>query len=513
MNTTPPELLGLTRTPDPPPTGLRGKVVRGGAWLGAQYGLRLSLNFFRVIIVARVVTPEDIGLIGMAALAITFVRVFTETGLQQAVIHQRDVSRDVLDTAWSVLLIRNLVIALGLALGAGVVAGFFSEPRAESIVRAVSVVLLIEGFTNIAVVLFQKRLDFRRQALYLGGGDVVEFAATVGLAIALRNVWALALGWIAGATARMVFSYVAEPRRARFHIDRAILSSLLGFGKWLTVSSILVYILLNGDNIVVGRFIGTAALGFYQIAYTVSNLPATAISHVISTVMFPTYATLQNNMKRLGRIYLRSLRMTAFLSVPLAALIAGLADVFVPVLLGQKWEPAVPVIQVLAVFGLMRSFGATTGAVFLAIGRPQIRTAIQIVQVVIFASVLYPMTKAWGLVGVGAAAATYACLTNAYGVWRVARECRLALRAGTLEALLVPLTCGAAAYAAMRGARALALDAQTLVALLALTALGAIVYIGVFAAYDSLRGGLWRRDVVELVAAIRGAHGVRTLCP
>ena len=126
--------------------------------VGAHYGLRQSLNFLRVVLVARLVTPADVGLMGMAALAVTFVRVFTETGLQQAVIQRRDDSRDVLDTAWSVLLIRSVLIAALLAAGAGVVARFFSDPRAEAVVRLVSLVLLFDGLTRIGVGLFQKRL-------------------------------------------------------------------------------------------------------------------------------------------------------------------------------------------------------------------------------------------------------------------------------------------------------------------------------------------------------------------
>jgi len=489
-------------TAAPPPVRLRGRIVRGGAWLGAHYGLRQLLNFFRVVIVARIVTPADVGVIGMAALAITLVRVFTETGLQQAVIHRGDESRDTLDTAWSVLLVRNAVITVALVVLAGVVAGFFSEPRAEGVVRLVSLVLLVEGLTNIAVVLFQKRLDFRLQALYQGGGDVFEFIVTVALVLVLRNVWALALGWIAGASARMVLSYVAEPRRPRFYMNRAILGALFGYGKWLTASSILLYILLNGDNLVVGRFMSTAALGFYQIAYTVSNLPATAISHVISNVMFPAYASMHGDRARLSRMYLRSLRMTALLSVPLSALIAALASVFVPVLLGEKWMATIPIMEVLAVFGLMRAFGATTGSVFLAIGRPDIRTLIQTLQVVIFVAVLYPMMRAWGLVGVAGAVTTYALTLNSYAVVRASRECGVAA-SRVAEALAVPLVAGAASYTTITTLHARVLTEASLVHLIALGIAGTVAYVAVVALYDRFTGRSWRRDLTDLMAGVR----------
>lgn len=496
--------------PSPPPTdtpSLRGRIVRGGAWLGAQYGLRQGLRFLRVVLVARLVAPGDIGLVGMAALAITLVRVLTETGLQQALIHRQDESRDTLDTAWTILLVRNLAIAALVAAGASLVARFFDEPRAADVVRVTSLVLVLDAFVNIAAVMFQKRLDFRRQALYLGGGEIVEFAVTVALAFALRNVWALVIGWVFGAAARVVFSYVAEPRMPRLCIDRAVLGELIGYGKWLTASSILGYVLLSGDKLVVGRFMGTDALGFYQIAFTVSNLPATAISHVIASVMFPAYAALRHDPVRLGRLYLRSLRITSLLSVPIAVLIAVLADVFVPVLLGEKWLPAVPLIQLLAVFGLLRSLGATTGAVFLAIGRPDIRTRIQIVQVVILAGAMIPLARYAGITGVAMSVALYAVVTNLYAVSLASRACHAA-PSDVVEALLVPLSGGAITFGAVWWARS-AFAGPSWLSMVTLALLGGIVYIGVVAAYDRSRRNTWRRDLVDVWSSARSGRQER----
>jgi len=484
------------------PNILRGKVVRGSAWLGGHYGMRQILNFVRTIIVARILAPADIGLIGIAALAITLARVLTETGVQQAVIQQRNESPDVLDTTWSILLLRNAIITTVIFLGANLIADFFNEPVARDVVRVISLSLLLEGLTNISVVLFQKRLDFRRQALYQGGGEIVEFAVTVGLAIMLRSVWALVWGRIAGAAARVVFSYIAEPRRPRFHINRPAAGKLIGYGKWVTASSILGYALMQGDKLIVGRFMGTASLGFYQIAFTISNLPATAISMVLAGVMFPAYASVQDNLPRLARMYLRSLRVTTLLSVPVSVLIAVLAETMVPVLLGEKWNPAIPVIQVLAIFGLLRSIGTTTGSFFLATGKPAVRTGIQVAALVVFAAVIYPMARAWGITGVGAAVTTYALLSSSYAVARVARDSR-ADRGAVARAIAVPLLCGALAGAAVFLLRERMFPEPSLVGLLVLALAGAVVYIGSIALFDRLRGGVWRRDLTDAASDMR----------
>jgi lipopolysaccharide exporter len=491
-------------SPVSPVTGLRGKIIRGGAWVSAQYGFRQLLAFLRVIIVARNVAPTDLGVLGMAALAVTLVRVVSETGVQQAVVQRRDASNNVLDTAWTILLIRNLAMALLLALGAGIVASFFHDSRVEPVLRIVSLVLVLDGLTNIAVALFQRRLDFRRQALYLGGGDLIEFIVTVSLAMALKNVWALVYGWIAGAAARVILSYVVEPRRPRLLFERATAASLLGYGKWLTVSSMLVYVLTQGDKVIVGRFMGATSLGFYNLAFKVSNLPATAVTHVISSVMFPVYAKVQDDRARLARLYLRSLRLSVLCSVPAAVLIAALADGLVNVFLGARWEPSIPLIQLLAAYGLLRSFGATTGSVFLAIGRPRIRTMIQVTQVLIFAAAVYPMTVSWGLAGIAASVTTYALATNLYAVRRAAKECSVAAR-DVVEAVLVPLTAGAIAFAAISILRLLdAMDQPSLWSLISLGATGALAYAGSIIVYDIVAKRSWRADVIE--AATAGRH-------
>jgi O-antigen/teichoic acid export membrane protein len=418
------------------------------------------------------------------------------------VIQQRDESRDVLDTTWSILLLRNVIITAAIFFGADLIADFFDEPAARDVVRVISLSLLLEGLSNISVVLFQKRLDFRRQALYQGGGEIVEFAVTVGLAISLRSVWALVWGRIAGAAARVLFSYVAEPRRPRFHINRPAAGKLIGYGKWVTASSILGYVLMQGDKLIVGRFMGTASLGFYQIAFTISNLPATAISMVLAGVMFPAYASVQDNLPRLARMYLRTLRVTTLLSVPVSVLIAALADMMVPVLLGEKWNPAIPVIQVLAAFGLLRSIGTTTGSFFLATGKPAVRTGIQIAALVVFAAVIYPMARAWGITGVGAAITTYALLSSSYSVTRVARDSR-ADRGAVAAAIAIPLLCGAFSGAAILLLRSRLFPDPSLIGLLVLALVGSFVYIGGIALYDRFRGGVWRRDLTDAVSDMR----------
>jgi O-antigen/teichoic acid export membrane protein len=145
--------------------------------------------------------------------------------------------------------------------------------------------------------------------------------------------------------------------------------------------------------------LGVTALGFYQLAYRLSHMPATEITHVISQVTFPAYSKLQDNLPGLRGAYLKVLQVTAFLSFPVAGLILVLAPDFTRIFLGQKWMPMVPPMQVLVLAGLLRSIFGTVGPVFLAVGKPKIATLWQAVLFLILVTLIYPLTMRWGIVG------------------------------------------------------------------------------------------------------------------
>jgi O-antigen/teichoic acid export membrane protein len=204
---------------------------------------------------------------------------------------------------------------------------------------------------------------------------------------------------LAGSLAGLVASYVIHPYRPRFRLDVNKTRELAGYGRWVFGSTILVFLITQGDDAFVGKFLGVTMLGFYQMAYRISNMPATEITHVISQITFPAYSKIQDDFPRLREAYLRVLQLTAFLSFPLAALIFVLAPDFTRIFLGEKWMPMVPAMQVLACEGLVRSIAATTGPLFYASGKPQIDTLWQEIRLLVMILLIYPFTMRWGILG------------------------------------------------------------------------------------------------------------------
>lgn len=336
---------------------------------------------------------------GIALLAMSTLETFSQTGFQAALIQKKENIESYLDAAWTVLILRGLLLFGILYFAAPFVASFFNTPEAKPIIQVIGFSVLFQAFTNIGVIYFQKELEFNKEFIYQFAGTLADFIVAISAVLILRNVWALVFGMLAGNAVRCIVSYLIHPYRPRLSRDLAKAKELFGFGKWVLGSSILIFLITQGDDILVGKLLGATTLGFYQLAYRISNMPATEITHVISRVTFPVYSKLQNDIPKLREAYLKVLQVTAFLSFPVAGLIFVLAPDFTKIFLGEKWMPMVPAMQILVFWGLIRSIGATTGPIIYTAGKPKVLTTYQLFQLITLIILIYPLTVSWGILG------------------------------------------------------------------------------------------------------------------
>ncbi len=391
---------------------LSQRVVRGGAWVFALRITEGGFGLIRLVILARILAPHDFGLMGIALLTMATLETFSQTGFHVALVQKRDNTEAYLDAAWTVLVLRGFLLFTILFFIAPYAAIFFNSPQTKPIIQVIGLSILLQSFANIGVIYFRKELQFNKQFLYQLSGTLANFAVAVSAALILRSIWALVFGLLAGTIARLIVSYLIHPYRPHFTSDLGKAKELFGFGKWILGSSILVFLITQGDDIFVGKLLGVAALGFYQMAYRISNMPATEITHLISQVTFPAYSKLQDNLPKLREAYLRILQLIASLSFPMAGMIFILAPQFTNIFLGTKWMPMVPAMQALTLWGLIRSLGVTTSPVFLAIGKPRILTSMQFIQVIVLYTSIYPLTIHWNILGTSFAVITSALIMN-----------------------------------------------------------------------------------------------------
>jgi O-antigen/teichoic acid export membrane protein len=382
-----------------PGKSLSQRAIHASFW---AFALRIVDRLFqlaRTIVLARVLSPNDFGLFGIALLAMAALETFSKTGFQQALIQKKGDIRPYLDTAWTVQVIRGLVLVLILFGIAPYAAAFFGEPAAVPLLRVLGLSMLFQGFTNIGVVYFLKELEFHKRFAYMFSGSLFNLCVAIPTALILRNAWALMAGHLAGSFVSFIVSYFIHPYRPRLRLDWGKGRELYDYGKYIFFQSIVLFLLTQGDDAFVGRFIGATALGFYQLAYRFSNMAATEITHVVSQVTFTVYSKLQDEQNKLKRAFTKTLKLTTFVTIPTASAVFILAPEFTKVFLGDKWMPMVPAMQVMCLFGAMRSVGATFGPVYRAIARPDIPLKINIIQLVFLATIIYPLTLHLELLG------------------------------------------------------------------------------------------------------------------
>ena len=385
------------------PTGnVLEQTVKSGAWLGAMNVASRALQIVMVIVLANLLSPKDFGLLGIGLLVLSGLENFSDLGLNSAVIQQKEENVDrYLDTMWTLKLARGVVLATVIVLIAPVVASVFNEPRATDIVRLIALSPIFVALRNPGIVYFKKDLDFHLEFLYQMSGSVTRFAVSLAWALLSPTVWALVAGLVASEFVKTVFSYAGHGYRPWLSLDRERAGELINYGKWITGNSILYFLNSEGDDAIVGWLLSATALGFYQMAFRLSNAPATEVTQVISNVMFPAFSTLQDDLWALRDAYYRMLQVTVFVSFPMAFGIAAVADVFVLTFLGQEWAQMITVMKILAGYALLRSIGKTMSPLWKAIGRPDYITKVSLLRVVIAAILIIPATNAYGINGAG----------------------------------------------------------------------------------------------------------------
>jgi PST family polysaccharide transporter/lipopolysaccharide exporter len=393
-------LLGRVRRSLVPSGDLTERAVKSGAWSGATNTLTRLVQLAKVVILARLLSPAEFGLVGIGFLVLAVFKHFSELGVDAALIQRREEQVDeYLDTVWVLRVVRGAAIAVVAYLVAPSVAALFGEPRAAPVVRVLGLSPLLLGFRNPGVLYFQKHLQFHRRFVQLLSGTAVNFVVAVTLGVLYGNVWALVLGSIAGNLTTVAVSYRIHAYRPRPRFELARAREMLDYGKWILGTTGLLFLVNQGDDAFVGWFLGATALGFYQMAFRFSNAPATEITQVVANVVFPTYSRVQDDVAKLRSGFYRTVRLTTFVSFPAAAGIVVVAPEFVRVFLGPTWTPIAPVMQLLAVWGLLRSLVAAVGPLFRAVGRPDVDTKLQAARLAVIVALVYPATARYGLLG------------------------------------------------------------------------------------------------------------------
>lgn len=361
-------------------TAIGKSVAAGALWMIALKVIERSIGVISTTILARLLIPADFGLVAMAMAIFAVLELTGQFGFDHAIIRKQDVTRSQLDTAWTLTICHGLLSGLALALLAAPAAQFFNEPRLEHIVHVLAVIAVAQSFENIGIMLFRKDLKFRKDFNFFLAKKLIAFACTVSLAFAFKSYWALVGGILASRTAGVVLSYVVHPYRPRLSFSAT--RELLGFSKWVILTGVLGYFRTRGPDFILGRLAGAGSVGVFRVANELATLPTTELMFPIARAAYPGYAKVAHDRAALKQAYLAVQGSIIMLTLPAGVGIVMLADPFVKALLGFNWLGAIPLIQILGLYGALRVFQTTNQAIFNVLGKPHWNTAMMALELV-----------------------------------------------------------------------------------------------------------------------------------
>jgi O-antigen/teichoic acid export membrane protein len=428
---------------------LKARIMRSAFWVGLQHiGITL-LTVIRSIALARILTPEIFGLMGIATVVLRATDAFTRPGVGQALIARQKDFEEAAGTAFSMLVARGVFLAAVMCALAPVIAHFYEEAELGPMLFALSAVFVVNSFSNINIIARQRELDFKRQSLLSQATNVIGAVITIGMAWWLRSVWALVIGQIAQAAINTLLSYVFIPGRVRFAFDKEVFKDLIGYGKFVTGSSLLLYICTELDTAVIGKILGPEQLGYYALAMTISTLVTITLTRIASSIMMPAYSKLQTDFVALRAAYLRVLSIVMMLVLQASIGLAVVAHPFVDVVYGEKWLPAVLPLQMLAIFGIFRALMSFAGYLFEGIGHPEVAFKLGAMRLVALAPLIVPFVMGWGNAGAALAVTLGGLVQWAAGFYYLNKFVQITPKAifGTLwRPLWTSLIMGAAVY-------------------------------------------------------------------
>lgn len=390
---------------------LKRQVATSFFWVALSQLLGRVLSFFTYLILAKLLAPSLFGLVSMAGLAIAALQFLQDVGFDAALIYRRDDLEEASDTAFFVVIASSTLIFVIAASAAPLVAAFFRTPEVVPVLRALAFAVVIQSFGRVAYIRLERELDFRRRVIPELAANLIGSASSIGLALLGVGVWSLVWGQLIRVTVSSTLVWFFVRWRPRFRFNVRLARDLFRYGKHIVASQGLIFLITNSDNAVVGRYAGDAALGFYGFAYNLSNLPATQITSMVNQVMFPAFSKLGADAAQArARYYLTVVRYVAWVAVPISVATILFAREFVQGLYGDVWAAAIIPLQILAIYGFIRSIAANMGSIFRAMGKPQWLTYIALWRLITMLVFLYPAVKLWGIVGVSALSAVVAVI-------------------------------------------------------------------------------------------------------
>lgn len=458
---------------------LARKSARGGVvTLGGQL-VRLGLQLGSTMLLARLLTPHDFGLVAAATVFIGFLAVFRDLGLAAATVQsERMTYHEASNLFWLGAAVSLLTGSIGAAMSPAV-AWFYGERALLPLTIASSLTLVVGGFGAQHTALIRRRMLFGRLALIETSSLLAGILAAVAVTVLGGGYWALVALAFFQSLAALVMSVALSgwlpgwPRRG------APITAHVRFGSYLTAFNVVNYLNRNADSALVGRYVGAAELGVYSKAYALLLLPLQQINQPLAAVAIPALSRLQSDRSAYRDYYLNLVRIMAYLSMPLAVMLGVLAEDIIALVLGPQWQEAAGIFRIFAIFAVIQSVVATSGWVLMSTGQSERLFRWGLIHACVFVTACFIGVQ-WGVHGVAVAMTVQALLISVPALAYALHGRAIAVGdvvAATLKPLLVSAALLVVASVALLATRSAVLGARLAAVVISAAALAGLLLL------------------------------------
>ncbi|VEP18394.1 Flippase [Hyella patelloides LEGE 07179] len=380
----------------------KNNVISGFKWSSISQIVRQGMQFLTLIILARLLSPSDFGVLGIALIITNFIAIFKDLGTSAVIIHKKDISNSLKNTIFYFNCSFGLLATLVLFLIAPVISQIYTEQKLLLILRVLSCNFTISSFSTIHKALLEKELKFNQLAKVEIIATVISSTVSVVLALLGYGVWSLVYQILIITTITTVLLWCNTQWKPNFSFNLGELREVREYSLSLTGYTIFNFFIRNADDFLIGKVLGTQALGYYTLAYRLMLHPLVSISTVIARVMFPVLSKIQEDNARFRFAYLRVVGIIALITFPIIMTISIIAEPLILTFFGEEWKPVISLLLIFTPTAMIQSITTTVGIIYQAKGRTDL-----MLQWGIFAGILiifsFVFGLRWGINGVAVA--------------------------------------------------------------------------------------------------------------
>lgn len=336
-----------------------------------------ALQFFGSLAIARLLTPEQIGIFSVASVVIALAQILRDMGASGYVIQAEKLTGELLQSAFGLALLSAMGIAAALGLASGFIADFYGEPDVREVMLILALNFALTPFGALTVACLRREMRFKAIGMLDFASAIVALATSVSLALLGHEAASLAWGAVAGTLATVLGTIRLRPAYLPWLPRFRGMRPILRFGSLTTASSVLYYLSMNATDLVLGKLASMSAVAYFNRAASLNRFFGNMITKAIGPVLLPAFAEFKRQGRDIGKTFNHSTRLLTAVVWPVYAMIAVLAEPLVLTLFGAQWGAAVPLVPYIATTALISSTYTMCGACYTALGRPSLNLLVE----------------------------------------------------------------------------------------------------------------------------------------